>query len=165
MAQAALAETPSVAAIAPVPRYRLNPSEFESTMHSGHDWTARVRHGVPIEAVLTDEFWAHVPSAHNVQVGQFIRAMCVDLSYLVVLWVIDKGPNYIKVDPILTHRREAQTNIGGEAEASGFRVEWKGLSDKFVVIRASDNEAVKKGLKDKSAAYGWISEYSKALKK
>jgi hypothetical protein len=164
MAQAALADK-SAPALAPVPRYRLNPSEFENTMHSGHDWVARVKHGVPLEVVLSDEFWAHVPSARPVQVGQIIRAMCVDLSYFVMLWVVDVGPNWISVDPIMVHKREARTNVGGDAAPSGFRIEWKGLTDKFVVIRESDNEAIKKGLKDRSAAYSWIAEYAKALKK
>jgi hypothetical protein len=162
MVQAALAEKID---FIPTARYRLNTSEFKNTLHTGHDWVAEVKHGVPLEAVLTDEFWQHIPSAHAVQIGQFIRAMCVDQSYLAILWVVDKGPNYIKVDPVLVHRREAVTDTGGSPAPSGYRVEWKGITDKFTVIRESDQTALRKGFKDKGPAYGWINEHVKAFKK
>jgi hypothetical protein len=95
--------------------------------------------GVALEAALEPEFWAHV--GKDLRPFDRIELMAQDRTFIAELVVLSSGPGFAKVK-LLESYDLTDDMAGVEAEESAespFLVKWNGPSDKYAVIRTSDN--------------------------
>ena len=163
MSETATAATPEpVASPAPVVAIRkLYPQRLKLAETERRHYVAIPESGVPYEATLRPEFWAHVGAMFRI--GDLIELAPEDGSYFALLQVRECGRLFAKVGEILFK------DWGGaaveETENSEFAVKWRGRYDKFSVVRSSDKLPIKTGFETREQAATYMLSHVKALAK
>lgn len=125
-------------------------------------WRAAIPVGVPYDTILTPEFWVHVAGPKNMLPGDEIRIIPDDGSYVALLFVRDAGASWgAKVSEIYKKDFDTPAIEKGYDIPPGYRIEWRGLSEKHVVVRESDGTAVVSGKKTRPDAVIALIEHVK----
>lgn len=120
-----------------------------------HDWVVDVGPEVDVDEITDPEFWAHV--AEDFQALDLIEVRWMDHSKIVTLRVLWCERAFAKV--CVVHKEEYDKAIPeDEVQSKTYRVQWKGPSLKFCVIRNSDERIIQDRLVDKTQGYAWIRE-------
>jgi hypothetical protein len=125
--------------------------------HRRNIFTVTPEHGTPYEAILREDFWAHV--SVKMKPGDRIEVLAEDGSYFAELLVQDAGRLYAKVAPLRHIKLDAVDVKEGGLAMEGFEVVWKGPQLKWCVTRGKDR--LKDGM-DKASAIQWMQSHAKA---
>lgn len=141
-----------------------NVSHFKLAEHHRAIYYLIAPLGVTYEDILRPEFWAHVASRINGPMDH-IEVLAEDYTFHVVLMVMDKGTNWVKVVPISDVRdlSQAAPDEVTDGEESPYEVKFGGPKDRYRVLRKSDNSVIKSGFANKTEAEKYVSEYRRAV--
>jgi hypothetical protein len=114
-------------------------------------------HGTPYDAILKDDYWAHVSA--KMKPGDRIEVLAEDGSYFAELLVQDAGRLYAKVASLRHVKLDAVEVKEGGLVMEGYEVAWKGPQLKWCVLRGKDR--LKEGM-DKATAIHWMQSHAKA---
>lgn len=114
-------------------------------------------HNTPYEAILRDDYWAHVSA--KMKPGDRIEVLAEDGSYFAELLVQDAGRLYAKVAELRHVKLDAVEVKEGGMVVEGYEVAWKGPQLKWCVLRGKDR--LKDGM-DKASAIQWMQSHAKA---
>lgn len=124
-----------------------------------HDREVRVPHGTVPDDLLRPEFWA----IYGQHVGRMdrIHILWDDGTHYARVLVIDQGVGFIKAHILESHSLEASSET--YAPQSAMRIEWKGVGEKYSVIRNSDQVMLRNGFRNRDLAEQWVREYLKTI--
>jgi hypothetical protein len=128
----------------------LRPSRFTSPDH------VRVHHCVTLEAgqefkdVFEEGFFRL--AAHKIHLSDLIEVRDDLLSFwgLVIVTACDQVRSFVRVQP-LQHVRLAPESVD-ETIGAAFKIENRGLTERFAVVRSSDGTTVRTGIKSHDEA-------------
>lgn len=136
------------------------PDHFGLAENKRQDWVLDVPVSVTLEQAMEPSYYAHV--AAQMEPLDNVQLRCEDGSWVADLIVQFCERNYARV-VLKTH-----TKLGSEKDAPEVsvehRVEWKGPTLKWCVIRNSDNKIIKDGIKSKELGYTERMEHEKSSK-
>lgn len=124
-------------------------------------WAIELQADATREDLERPSFWSH--EASKMKPGDRVEAAWEDGQKWADLLVMSSGPGAVRMHII--HFMEQD---GATAQDSGFeptltKVEWKGPSAKWCVIRAGDGLKVKEGFADKIDAMKFARDYEKTI--
>lgn len=143
-------------------KYKILEGRFQD--NKSISWIATVPVGVPYERVLEPEFWVHIVGPKNVQPTNEIKVVADDGSYVALLYVRDCGAAWgAKVAEIWKRDFDTPAVDATNDMPAGYKIDWRGLSEKFVVVRESDGAVIVSGKKTKPDAQIALLEHVKSL--
>lgn len=136
---------------------RMQSGDFVRTL-----WVATVEQGVTREDVMDPSFWAHVSSQFKPY--DRIEVRVDDGLFFLELLILACDRTWAKVYELSSHSLTASdvSLTQAEEEMAEYEVKWNGPSNKFVVIRKSDNTIIKKGM-EKDEASKFLDGYLKTI--
>ncbi len=147
----------SVPAPAPHIIQPLMPSRFEieEALRARHVGTAHS--GSRPEDVLDPAYWAHVGA--KLHVRDRIELWADDGAWFLEAVVLSAGRNWARVHLLRVEHLTPQTQI--ELPAPGYQVVYRGMQDKWCVLREMDNQIVQKGEDSRDDAIVWLAGHIK----
>lgn len=151
-------KTVASAAIKPKGQPTLMPESMGLAESKRHDWVVDVSPGWMLEQVMEPAFWAHV--APQMEPLDRIEVRWEDCSMIAHLRVLYCERTYAKVALI---SKEDYGRISAEIPDSALkhRIEFKGTTLKFAVIRNSDNAMIQSGFKERTQAIAWMQDHER----
>ena len=133
----------------------LMPERFGLVGQKQNVFIADIPMDVKLDQLLEPSYWAHV--ADQMQPLDEVKARMEDgsaIHYLVVGWC-ERNFAHVKLD------RTVELRVDKEPPASSVkhRVEWKGMHQKYCVIRQRDSAILREGELSKDSAARWMREY------
>lgn len=145
-------------------KYKIMEDRLVRAEHGNTSWRASVPVGVPYERVLMPEFWLHIAGPKNMIPGDEIRIIPDDGTYVALLYIRDVGASWgAKVAQVWKVDFDAPLADATNDMPAGFKIEWRGLSEKYVVVRESDSATIISGKKTKTDAQIALLEHVKTL--
>lgn len=153
---------------------KLLASHFLRAEYSRPDFRVVLKdNNTTLDDLLRPSYWANV--------GGLLKAHTYPFAMIEVVW--GDGSRYVRLICIQADRLWAKVKVledinlaadtagqtvesaAAEAEeAAEFKIEYKGPSLRYCVIRQSDKENIQANLADKAAAQKWLDDHLKALK-
>lgn len=137
----------------------LMPERIGLSEDKRHDWVVDLPMTVTLEEALEPSFWAHVSA--QMEPLDHIEVRSEDGSWVAFLIVSFCERNYAKV--VLDRQVKLDDNQEVPLATVKHKVEWKGPHLRFCVIRIADAALLQQGMRDKQAAYQWMTEHEKTL--
>lgn len=136
----------------------LNPQRIGLRENKRQDWAVDAEEGTTVQDVLDAQYWAHMAS----QFAPYARVEVLEETgaWMLDLVVINCGRNWAQVHVL--HRYDLVERSETMPSATKHKVEWKGPSLKFCVIRLADGEMIQKDLPSKVAASEWLASYERS---
>lgn len=134
------------------------PDKFGLAEHKRRDWVADVKPTVKPDEILVPAFWAHV--AEQMNPLDTIEVRWEDgsrIQHLRVLWC---ERTYAKVK-VVSEELLGEITVDAPEGSQLHKIDWKGPTLKFCVIRLRDNEIVHQNCKDRAVAAAWLVEHEK----
>src|SRR5215217_5321089 len=125
----------------PTTTQALRPSRFTSPGHVRNDWAITLEAGVPFETVLSPGFLKLCVSK-GVGLADIIevRSDSMDFWGRVIVTAADAPRSYIKVQRL--EYVQLQKETADEDTGAAYRIEDRGITDKFAIVRNVDNVTV-----------------------
>lgn len=137
---------------------KLPSSRFKLADYKRNEFRVSPEHGTTLEDIQKPEFWSHV--AAHLAPFDTIEVIPEDGSFYAELLVITSGKQFATVK--LLRQVDLGAQPAKEKPAAqihpDYKVEWKGPTAKFCVIR-SDGEKMAEGLANKDEATAWLQDF------
>ena len=131
--------------------------------HANTNWTVRVKAGTPYEALSTPEYWLDLTASLPVIPYDTINAVWADNSMWAQVLVVDCdrswGAKVVELRKIDFDKSEAKP----VEVPPGYLIEWRGMSDKHVIVRKSDGAVIRNGIKRREDAVIALMEHLKTV--
>lgn len=137
----------------------LMPDRIGHAEDKRHDWVVDLPITVTLEQALEPSYWAHV--AAQMEPLDHIELRSEDGAWVAYLIVSFCERNYAKV--VLDRVIKLESSDEVPLSTVKHKVEWKGPSLKFCVIRVSDSQLLQSGMREKHTAHAWMIEHEKTL--
>lgn len=138
----------------------LMPDRMGHAEDKRHDWVVDLPMNVSLEQAMEPSYWAHV--AELMDPMDHIELRAEDGSYVAYLIVSMCERNYARV--VLDRKVALQQEKEVPIDSIKHRVEWKGPSMRWCVIRNSDNQVLRQEERSKEDAARWLSEHERTLR-
>lgn len=159
-AKPATAAPAPVAGPAPAPakRFKIHPSRFHLDANQHNTWCIHPEHGVPFEAMLEPEFWAHIGDS-RLKPGDTIVVYPADNSYRAELVVRASGRLFAHV-AVWQYREFAPIALN---QPLRFETRYLDAQQKWGVVRLSDRSVMQAGFDTQDQAVAWLGVHSRSL--
>lgn len=144
-------------------RFRVKEAQIQRFEFDNTVWSVSVDANTPYEEILKPEYWAHVVLPKNMKIGDEIKAKSVTGEWFAWLMIRDCGNTWAKVEVLFKKDFEAAKPEADGVSIPGFKVEWQGIANKFVVIREKDGAVISQGHKRKSDAQIALIEHNRSI--
>lgn len=121
--------------------------DIQEVKHVLHEWVVNAPMGATQEDVLKPEFLAHF--AFKLTIRDEIRIFAYDGSWMLVTIVVDCGKTWARLVVLSKYDLAAPTDV---VASTKYDIDYKGPTDQFCIIRASDRSVIKKGIKSMDKA-------------
>lgn len=121
-------------------------------------WSVVPEEGTAFEALLNEEYWAHVGG--RLRPGDRIEVQAEDGDFYAELLVRECGRLWARV--AVTAYHVFGVDEAGATRDTGHAVKWKGPHHKWSVVRA-DGAVVRHGFDTKPEAGAWLVDYLKQV--
>jgi len=137
---------------------RMKSGDFVRTL-----WVVTAEQGTTKKDIMTPSYWSHV--AAQFRPYDRIEVRVDDGTYFAELLILACDRTWAKVHELTFHSLTTSDVSMTQAseEMAEFDVKWNGPANKFIVLRKSDNEVIKKGFDDKEEAQKFLSGYMKTI--
>jgi len=109
---------------------------------------------VAFETLLESSYWRHV--ARNMHIGATIEVRNDALTFWALLIVTAHSAQADYVEVALLFKKDLTGAVSGARISEGYRYEYRGITDKWIVIRDVDGHVMRRGLDTANAAYACI---------
>ena len=130
--------------------------QVEAIQHN--TWAITVPYEVTLKDVKDPHYWKDVASSF--QPGDLIKVNAIDTSWRAELMV--RAATRTEVSIAVLHEYTFTDAETLSPDNTGFSVMWRGPTAKYSVIRTEDNQTMKSGFLDQSAAHAWLENRAKA---
>lgn len=133
---------------------QLAPARMELAEQLRTIWSVSLEEGTPFEALMDPAFWAHVSA--KLRPRDRLEVEPEDGSFYAELIVLDAGKLYARVAVLL------KVDLGSIEVSADFprelEVKFRGVNQKWCVVRRSDKSVLKFGLETSEQAISWAME-------
>lgn len=137
---------------------KLSEQNFKLANYTNNRWSVVPGDGVPFDALLAPEYWAHV--ARKLQPGDTIEVHAVDGTYFAELYV--RSASRLEARVAVLHKTVFDTQASEASSDDGLIVRFRNHVAKWAVIRTTDNEIMKSGFTTREVAEEWLRDRRKA---
>jgi hypothetical protein len=137
------------------------PARFKGAEFARSCYQAVPEHGVTIEDLLGNSYWAH--TAPQMKPGDLIEVDAEDGSYWALLKVRNAGSNWAKVSLLIHQPLGEVVEIEAASWAEQFRIRHLVGPQKWRVERKTDGEVIRHGFQTREEAEKYAKSHMQAM--
>lgn len=135
-----------------------NLSETDLSSYRNKHWVVELAPGVSVDDALEPEFWAHV--GKRLRPYNRIELQAQDMTFVADCIVLAAGQGFARLKLLTLHSlaesaESAAEMMNATAIEDLYAVKWNGPSQKWIVLRKSDDMPLQTGFPAKADAEVW----------